>query len=67
MKWCWARLPGGVVTWDTYEMFKVGESSREDHPPMPHDADTGTQNRVTLETPSALSYPSASNPTRVWR
>lgn len=25
MKWCWARLPGGVVTWETYEMFKVGE------------------------------------------
>lgn len=25
MKWCWSRLPGGVVTWDTYELFKVGE------------------------------------------
>jgi hypothetical protein len=25
MKWCWSRLPGGVVTWDTYEGFRVGE------------------------------------------
>jgi len=25
MKWCWSRLPGGVVTWETYELFKVGE------------------------------------------
>lgn len=25
MKWCWSRLPGGVVTWDAYELFKVGE------------------------------------------
>lgn len=26
MKWCWSRLPGGVVTWDSYELFKVGEN-----------------------------------------
>jgi hypothetical protein len=25
MKWCWSRLPGGVVTWEGYELFKVGE------------------------------------------
>ena len=25
MKWCWSRLAGGVVTWDAYELFKVGE------------------------------------------
>ncbi|GME25399.1 hypothetical protein GTA08_BOTSDO02402 [Neofusicoccum parvum] len=25
MKWCWSRLPGGVVTWDVYELFRVGE------------------------------------------
>ncbi|KAF2674455.1 hypothetical protein BT63DRAFT_449446 [Microthyrium microscopicum] len=25
MKWCWARLPGGVVTWETYELFKSAE------------------------------------------
>lgn len=25
MKWCWARLPGGVVTWEVYEGFRVGE------------------------------------------
>ncbi|KAB5549870.1 hypothetical protein GE09DRAFT_187573 [Coniochaeta sp. 2T2.1] len=25
IKWCWARLQGGVVGWDSYELFKVGE------------------------------------------
>lgn len=25
MKWCWSRLPGGIVTWEAYELFKVGE------------------------------------------
>ncbi|KAG9249270.1 hypothetical protein BJ878DRAFT_475676 [Calycina marina] len=26
VKWCWSRLPGGVVSWDAYELFKIGES-----------------------------------------
>ncbi|KAF2201109.1 hypothetical protein GQ43DRAFT_47046 [Delitschia confertaspora ATCC 74209] len=26
MKWSWSRLPGGVVTWDAYELFRIGES-----------------------------------------
>lgn len=25
MKWCWSRLPGGVVGWEAYELFRVGE------------------------------------------
>ncbi|KEY66522.1 hypothetical protein S7711_04848 [Stachybotrys chartarum IBT 7711] len=25
IKWCWSRLRGGVVGWDAYELFKVGE------------------------------------------
>ncbi|EEP82753.1 conserved hypothetical protein [Uncinocarpus reesii 1704] len=25
MKWCWSRLPGGIITWEAYELFKVGE------------------------------------------
>ncbi|KAK5992756.1 Morphogenesis-related MSB1-like protein [Cladobotryum mycophilum] len=25
VKWCWSRLPGGIVGWDAYELFKVGE------------------------------------------
>lgn len=25
LKWCWSRLPGGVVTWNTYEGFRMGE------------------------------------------
>jgi hypothetical protein len=26
LKWSWSRLPGGVVTWDAYELFRIGES-----------------------------------------
>ncbi|KAL3425331.1 morphogenesis protein [Phlyctema vagabunda] len=25
VKWCWSRLAGGVVGWEAYELFKVGE------------------------------------------
>lgn len=25
IKWCWSRLPGGIVGWDAYELFKIGE------------------------------------------
>ncbi|KAI1801208.1 DUF1708-domain-containing protein [Daldinia bambusicola] len=25
LKWIWSRLPGGVVGWDAYELFRVGE------------------------------------------
>ncbi|KAI5288194.1 hypothetical protein KEM54_005399 [Ascosphaera aggregata] len=25
LKWCWARLKGGVVGWEVYSLFKVGE------------------------------------------
>jgi hypothetical protein len=28
MKWCWSRLPGGVVTWETYDLFKQGETGK---------------------------------------
>jgi hypothetical protein len=24
-KWCWSRLSGGIVGWDAYELFKIGE------------------------------------------
>ncbi|CDM31926.1 hypothetical protein DTO013E5_1840 [Penicillium roqueforti] len=29
MKWCWSRLPGGVVTWEAYETFKMGENDSD--------------------------------------
>ncbi|KAJ5153340.1 uncharacterized protein N7482_009818 [Penicillium canariense] len=29
MKWCWSRLTGGVVTWEAYELFKVGEQDSD--------------------------------------
>ena len=25
MKWCWSRMPGGVVSWPVYEGFQLGE------------------------------------------
>lgn len=25
MKWCWSRMPGGIVTWPVYEGFQIGE------------------------------------------
>ena len=25
MKWCWSRVPGGVVGWSVYEGFEIGE------------------------------------------
>ncbi|KAI1298528.1 hypothetical protein F5Y03DRAFT_267741 [Xylaria venustula] len=25
LKWCWSRISGGIVGWDAYELFKVGE------------------------------------------
>jgi hypothetical protein len=28
MKWCWARIPGGIVTWETYDLFKTAESGK---------------------------------------
>lgn len=28
LKWCWSRLPGGVVTWEVYELFRVGETGK---------------------------------------
>ncbi|KAK7750102.1 hypothetical protein SLS62_007970 [Diatrype stigma] len=31
LKWCWSRLEGGVVGWDAYELFKVGESGMIDN------------------------------------
>lgn len=29
MKWCWSRLPGGVITWDVYELFRTGEKGTQ--------------------------------------
>ncbi|KAF2766906.1 DUF1708-domain-containing protein [Teratosphaeria nubilosa] len=25
IKWCWSRIPGGVVSWPVYEGFQIGE------------------------------------------
>lgn len=28
VKWCWSRLVGGVVTWEAYELFRIGEQGK---------------------------------------
>ncbi|EFX00818.1 morphogenesis protein [Grosmannia clavigera kw1407] len=32
IKWCWSRLQGGVVGWDAYELFKIGEQDSNEAP-----------------------------------
>ena len=32
MKWCWSRLAGGVVSWEAYELFRVGEQGMSTGP-----------------------------------
>lgn len=29
IKWCWSRIPGGVVSWDIYESFTTGEKESD--------------------------------------
>lgn len=29
IKWCWARLPGGLVGWHAYNLFKLGEQDSD--------------------------------------
>ncbi|MCJ1306499.1 hypothetical protein MMC25_000142 [Agyrium rufum] len=29
LKWCWSRLAGGVVTWESYELFRLGEKDSD--------------------------------------
>lgn len=31
LKWCWARLPGGVITWKVYEKYKSDEKRNREH------------------------------------
>lgn len=36
VKWCWCRLQSGIVGWDAYELFKVGEYGMSLIPALPH-------------------------------
>ena len=56
MKWCWSRLPGGVVTWDVYEMFKMGEQGMATFPHKPIEADCSKM-RTWPDIPSTPSFP----------
>lgn len=28
LKWCWSRIPAGVVSWEAYELFREGEHGK---------------------------------------
>lgn len=54
LKWCWSRLPGGVVTWPVYEAFKIGE--KESHEArhafdtfIPIAADSSARNNIIVD------------------
>lgn len=66
MKWCWARLPGGVVTWEVYQAFKIGEKGESVSIPRTFGADR-VKSLATLETLSVPSFLSASNPKLVFK
>lgn len=58
VKWCWARLPGGVVGWEAYELFRVGEAGNmniADLPNIAHDLQIQTWPETLLRP----SFPSA--------
>ena len=64
MKWCWSRLPGGVVTWEAYELFRVGEQGTIDLGARSQWVLTGfDQTPTPLEMPLRPSFPSALIPT----
>ncbi|KAI1174273.1 hypothetical protein F4777DRAFT_589287 [Nemania sp. FL0916] len=29
LRWCWSRIPGGLIGWDAYELFKAGEQDSD--------------------------------------
>jgi hypothetical protein len=65
LKWCWSRLPGGVVTWDVYELFRIGEAG-ESRGRMHVHCDRGLtaiQIQTSHDMPLTPSYPSVSTPT----
>ncbi|PHH67037.1 hypothetical protein CDD81_4432 [Ophiocordyceps australis] len=53
-KWCWSRLSGGVVGWDAYELFKVGEydsnQARDSFKTfIPISVDNGAKQRIIFD------------------
>ena len=57
VKWCWSRLQGGVVSWEAYELFKVGESGTEISFSTSRLLLITSQTRIWLETHLRLLYP----------
>ncbi|KAM0712227.1 hypothetical protein Q7P37_011321 [Cladosporium fusiforme] len=54
LKWCWSRLPGGVVTWPIYEAFRIGEQeSRQARHAfdtfVPIAADSAARNNIIVD------------------
>lgn len=53
-KWCWSRLQGGIVGWDAYELFKVGEydsnKARDSFKTfIPISVDNGAKQRIIFD------------------
>ncbi|KJZ77455.1 hypothetical protein HIM_03179 [Hirsutella minnesotensis 3608] len=53
-KWCWSRLQGGIVGWDAYELFKVGEydsnNARDSFKTfIPISVDNGARQRIIFD------------------
>ncbi|GKZ84516.1 hypothetical protein AnigIFM56816_009849 [Aspergillus niger] len=54
LKWCWSRLPGGVVTWEAYELFKVGEQDSQFAPDafttfIPISVDSDARSKIVFD------------------
>lgn len=54
IKWCWSRLQGGVVGWDAYELFKVGEQGMRRSAALRVDGQEADWNFCRLEYGSRL-------------
>lgn len=59
LKWCWSRLQGGVVSWDAYELFKIGELGKLPRQgSISHSANASPpQTRSSPEIPSKPLFP----------
>ncbi|KAI9857403.1 MAG: hypothetical protein M1813_008306 [Trichoglossum hirsutum] len=51
VKWCWSRLPGGVVTWEAYELFCVDSNMARDSFAtfIPLSVDSEARNKIIFD------------------
>lgn len=58
LKWCWSRMPGGVVTWPVYHGFSLGERGSYSalNTSLRQRANSNCQTRTWQGTPSIPSF-----------